>query len=230
MSVQVNSLCPAPLPGTKCPMTVYLTSPTHQRVCLYPSCLLGTVPGPGPLWKLLFGRSYANDLTILCNCSAIWTKLFNNRTSKFCLLGTVPGTVGGGVPRLVSQCPRVTPFPAACWSSACKSHLKSQPHALCSQSWMFVKRQHKRSVIHKLHKLPPLALSFNQSAHHGTLTLNVLNKWALFMKHQAYKPKFSWLQWYAASIPLCGCSASLDTRVPSYGQDSGSSWKMSVLR
>lgn len=136
---------------------------------LIPKWPLGTVLGPGALWKMLFDRSYANNLTILCSCSTTWTKLFKNRTSKFCLLGTVPRIVSGGVPRLVNWGPRVTPLPAACWSSACESHPESQPHAICSQSWMFIARQHKLGVIHRPHKLQPLALSFNQLVHHGTL-------------------------------------------------------------
>lgn len=96
-----------------------------------------------------------------------------------------------GVPGLGNQHLHVTT--AACWSSACESYHEFQPHALRFQRWMFVARQHKLGVIHKLHKLHPFVLSFNQPAHHGTLLwTSLINEPFLWSTKHTQFPGHPW--------------------------------------
>lgn len=142
----------------------------------------------------------------------------------------------GCVPVLVNWCSHL----AAHWSLACESQPESQPRAPWSWSWTFMGRQHKLGVIHKLHKLHPL-LCLSVSPLWDSI-LKVLNTSALFMKYQTYTiPRQSiklfpevrnkssiYFRGTQLASQLCRFSASLDTLVLSYGQDSGSSWKTSI--
>lgn len=96
-----------------------------------------------------------------------------------------------GVPGLGNQHLHVTT--AACWSLACESYHEFQPHALRFQRWMFVARQHKLGVIHKLYKLHLFVLSFNQPAHHGTLLwTSLINEPFLWSTKHTQSPGHPW--------------------------------------